>query len=249
MYYSDINSCFYKYLKSKGIIKVNDFNNDVKNDDIDSIKVEEQIKVINEFHKRTLGYTGYMNKRLDNNIGKLVEQYKVYIRWLKRDIRDINNIYEKSEFQKIIAEVGKEYLEKARKSINNIYENNYMCIIKRSSRRNEVCIKNTYFNNLRQTNNIEVINIEGCSHNMVEIDAANFLKKLKKKKVNIDTPYIVNKFCNIENLDKDSEGFILSLLNYPYEFMKCCNKYRYKDKLVDEEKDLAQLKKIIKYKN
>ncbi|MBP2032353.1 hypothetical protein J2Z42_001018 [Clostridium algifaecis] len=246
MYYFDINSCFYKYLKSKGIVIVDDFKNEEKNDDINLPKIEEQIEVINEFHKRTLGYTGYMNKRLDNNVGKLVEEYKIYINWLKRDI---NNIYEKSEFQKIIKEVGKKYLEKAQKSITDIYENNYICILKRSSKRKEVGIKNTYFNNLRQRNNIEIINIDGCSYNMVEIDAISFLKKLRKKRIDIDMDYIINKFCSIENLDRDSVEFISSILNYPYEFMKCCNKYRFRSKSLDEEKYVTKLKKIVEYKN
>lgn len=246
MYYFDLDSCFYKYLEAKKIVKVDNFNFQIKSRDIDDLKIDNQLEIINEFHNRTLGYTGYMNKRLNNNLGRTIEQYKMYIRWLKRDLEEIEIGHDNSEFKKIIGEVGKDYLEKARKCIENIYENNYLCLLKRSMSRNEVCLKNAYFNNLRKAGDtIEIINLDGCCYNMVEMDAINFLKKLKRKSIDIDAYGIISKFCNISRLDKDSLEFMISVISYPYEFMKCCNKYRYTIKSLPEKIYVDELKKII----
>jgi hypothetical protein len=246
VYYFDLDSCFYKYLEAKRIIKISSFSYQIRTKDIDAVRIYNQLKVINEFHNRTLGYTGYMNKRLNNNLGRTIEQYKMYIKWLKRDLEEIKISYDKSEFKRIVGEVGKGYLEKAKKCIENIYENNYLCLLKRSMSRNEVCLKNISFNNLRMVQDtIEVINLDGCCYNMVEMDAVGLLKRLRRKSVDIDTYDVISNYCNISHLDKDSLEFMLSILNYPYEFMKCCNKYRYRINSLPEKVYIDELKKII----
>lgn len=244
MYYDNLDSCFSKYLEDKNIIKVNNFQKQKK--DIDVSKIEEQIEIINEFHNRMIGYTGHMNKRLTNSLGRTVEQYKIYIKWLSRDIDRIKHNGSNTEFEEILENKGEDYLDRANKCIEDIYNNNYIYLLKRSMVRNEVCLKNVYFNNLRKVEDvIQVININGCSYNMIEMDEVNFLKKLKKKMLNMDPSRFVLKFCDISNLDKDSFKFIISMYNYPYEFMKCCNKYRYKRELIGEEECVNELKKIV----
>lgn len=246
MYYFDLDSCFYKYLQTKGIIKINSFNNQIKSKDVDNFKIKEQIEIINEFHNRTLGYTGYMNKRLNNNLGRTIEQYKMYIKWLKRDLEIIEAGKKSGEFNKILYKVGKIYMKKAIDCISNVYENNYICLLKRSMMRKEVCLKNIYFNNLRKIQDkLKVVNLDGCCYNMIEMDGISFLKRLKKKKVEVDIRDFISEFCSIELLDRDSIEFMLSVFYYPYEFMKCCNKYRYKVKSVPDQKYIDELEKII----
>jgi hypothetical protein len=67
------------------------------------------------------------------------------------------------------------------------------------------------------------------------MDCFCLLSKFKKRGIKLDYASLVNKFCEYENLDKNSSGFILALLSYPYEFMKCCNRYREKKKTWSEE--------------
>jgi hypothetical protein len=245
VYYFDLDSCFYKYLATKGIIKVNNFKFEVKGKDINMLKISAQLKAIGEFHSRILGYKEHMNKRLTNNAGRIVEQYKIYIKWLKRDLEKITKTSSSNEFEKIVAEVGRHYLERAEICIKEIYKNNYIDLLKRSSNRFEICLKNVYFNNLRQEENIKIINLDGCCYNMLEMDAVYFIKKLNKKKLNINTENIAAEFCRVENLDKESLKFILSMVEYPYEFMKCCNRYREDVKEQDKEKHIHEIKKII----
>lgn len=100
MYCSSIESYFIRYLQSKGIIVVKRFGDKVKREDLTLNEIENQIFTISEFHVKTLGYTGVMNKRLNNNIGKTVEQYKIYNRRLKKDIGMIKRLRDKNTFQK-----------------------------------------------------------------------------------------------------------------------------------------------------
>ncbi|NLU08887.1 MAG: spore coat protein [Clostridiales bacterium] len=247
MYCSSIESYFIRYLQSKGIIVVKRFGDKVKREDLTLNEIENQIFTISEFHVKTLGYTSVMNKRLNNNIGKTVEQYKIYNRRLKKDIGMIKRLRDKNTFQKKINEVGEKYLTRAEKCLNNIYEHHYIDLILRSMGRIEMCLKNTYFDNLRRdkNGNIEVADIKGCCYNMVEMDALYFLNKLKRKNTKVDFNRIVSDFCKYENLDNDSAEFILSILSYPRQFMRCYSRYRYHTRDWDEEEYLMKLNKSI----
>ena len=37
---------------------------------------------------------------------------------------------------------------------------------------------------------------------------------------------LAKEFCYIEGLDASSSEFLIALISYPHEFMKCCNRYR-----------------------
>lgn len=245
MYCDNLMKCFEKHLESKGIVKVDRFNSEIKYEDITIPMIRDQVHVISEFHIRTLGYTGRMNRRLDNNIGKVVEQYKIHIKRLDRDLKRLKNSNGYSEFEKILSEVGEEYLIRAKKSIKNVYKNNYINLILRSMDRVEMCLGNTYFNNLREGEKIEVIDTGDCCYNMVETDLVYFLSKIKRHGMNVDFNELVMEFCELQSLGSDSLEFILSMLSYPYEFMKCCNRYRDKSKNWTEEEYVLRLNKAM----
>lgn len=243
MYYDNLDSCFYKYLQDRKIIKVDDF--ETKDISASMAEIEEQTSIINDFHNRMCGYTGRMNKRLGNSLGRHVEQYKVYIRKLSKYIRKIKNKGPETDFEKLICENGMYYVEKAKKCIENIYENNYMCLLKRSMNKNEVCLKNVYLNNLRKVGDtIEVINLNGCAYNMIEMDEINLLRKVKKKLRYEEVETFAAAFCKMSSLDKDSFEFIMSVYSYPVEFMKCWIKY--KNNPAKEKKIVRELMKIMK---
>jgi hypothetical protein len=232
-------------LKSRGIFVVKEFKDKVKYEDLTLDKIENQIYAISEFHKRTLGYTGVMNRRLDNNIGRDVEQYKMYTRKFKKDIDVIKESKNRSIFLERINQVGEKYLIRSQSCLDNLCKNHYMGLILRSMDKIEMCLKNTCFDNLRKNENIEVIDVKGCCYNMVEMDAVYFLSRLKRKGTDIDFASLVDKFCRYENLDESSIQFILSMLSYPYEFMKCYNRYKYHTKNWNEGEYLIKLNKAI----
>ena len=131
-----------------------------------------------------------------------------------------------NKFEDLVLRYGDIYLDRANNCMNIININDYIGLILRSMKRTEMCLGNTYFNNLRKINNLEVINVEGCCYNMVEIDLVNLLAKVKRRGVDIDFNSCVKDFCDLESLDINSFNFILAMISYPYEFVKCCNRYR-----------------------
>lgn len=226
MYCDNLTECFKKYLESRGIKCVNEFKDNKSLDCITDLLIKKQVYNISEFHIKTFGYAGYMNKRLDNNIGKTVEQYKIYIRRFSKQLSKFKENGVDNEFEELVLKHGDMYLDRANKCMNTIYINDYLNLILRSMRRTEMCIGDTYFNNLRKAKNLEIINVESCCYNMVEMDLVGLLTKIKKRGMNVDFNNSIKDFCNLESLDKNSFNFILSMISYPYEFVRCCNRYR-----------------------
>lgn len=245
MYCENVTESFIKYLQSKEIYHVDKFPDKLNIDNINYSMVKEQIHIINEFHMKTLGYTGHMGKRLDNNIGKTVERYKVYIKRLNRDLTKIQQSNIDSDLKKRFMINGEIYLNRAQKCIDSIYKSDYISLINRSTNRLEMCIGNTYFNNLRKSNNIQISDIQGCCYNMVEMDLTYFLGRMKRKGLELDFNNLIQEFCNLESLDANSEKFILSSISYPYAFMKWCARYREKSKNWSEEEYSLNLEKAI----
>lgn len=245
MYCDNLTACFIKYLETKGIKQVDSFEEEIKYESITTSMIKDQIYIISEFHKNTLGYTGRMNRRLDNNIGKTVEQYKVYTKKLERDLEKLKEKERLSQFEKILLQKGDIYLVRAKGCIDSIYKNNYMSLIMRSMKKVEMCIGNTYFNNLRKREGIEIKDVDGCCYNMFEMDMAYLLSKIKRKGVDIDFDSLIKEFCEVECLDINSINFIKAIISYPYEFIRSCNRYREKSKKWTEDEYALRLKKAI----
>lgn len=136
---------------------------------------------LSKFHKKISGYNNYIGYRLEDKRGRMVEQYKIYIRKVKRQYESIKKKSELSSFEKLLLYHGDEYLKRAENCIKVIYENGYLELIKRSMDRNEICIGDTSFANLRMREQIEVNDLSKCVYDLVEIDGADFLLRLIKK--------------------------------------------------------------------
>jgi hypothetical protein len=219
---------FSDYMMFKGIKNVEIIKFKYKNIDVNILEklILEQFSAIYAFHKKSLGFNGYLRKRLNNNTGKVIEEYKFSIKKLAGAINNIKRDEPKNSFEELIIKYGKEVINRGEECITTIYNSDYIEIITRSMRRTEICLGNTDFQNLRKTNFIEVVSFEDCAYNMVEMDCFFLLSKLKRKGVKLDFKRLVNEFCYIEGLDANSSLFLIALLSYPHEFMKCCNKYR-----------------------
>ncbi|ERI94795.1 hypothetical protein HMPREF1982_00720 [Clostridiales bacterium oral taxon 876 str. F0540] len=208
--------------------------------------IEMQLYALSEFHKKIMGYKGYMGKRLDNKTGSTVEQYKVNIKRLKRYLKNIRLNSASSDFERMLLKVGFDYLQRSENCITKIYEAGFMSIIERSMKRTEICVGNTDFNNIRRIgDDLVITDLDKCCYNNVEMDCFNLLSKYLRKGTELDYKSLVEKFCVFENLESNSCDFILALLSYPYSFMKCCNRYREKSKEWDEEEYRDRLEKAI----
>jgi hypothetical protein len=240
---------FCEGLKTKGIHQVQNFGNDKIYSDrnISEGDALEQIKIMSEFHSLLIGYEGFIGKRLDNYTGKKVEQYKIYIKKIKRDIKKLKAAGPKNLFEERLLECGDNFIERSEACISEIYNADYYGLISRSMKRTEICIGNTSLSNLRKKETIEIIDLSHCSYNMVECDVLYLLSKLKRAGTNLNWTGLIEEFCRVEKLDSNSLRFVTAMLSYPQEFMKCCNRYRYAKKdWSDEEYEIKLVKAIEK---
>jgi hypothetical protein len=234
----ELYKSFLDYLSSKGIHQVGafEFCKLPQLASIDENEMEKQLYILSDFHSKVIGYSGYMGKRLDNKTGSVVEQYKVNIKRLKRYLKNIRVNSANSNFERRLLKEGFEYLQRAEKCISEAYNAGYMAIIERSMKRTELCLGSADFNNIVKNEDIiEVVSLEKCCYNNIEIDCFSLLAKYKSKGVKLDYKMLVDKFCEFEGLGEESSIFILALLSYPQNFMKCCNRYRERKKDWSEE--------------
>jgi hypothetical protein len=244
----ELYKSFLEYLSLKNIRLVDNFenNNNSELNNITQEKLEKQLYIISEFHKRVMGYKGYMGKRLDNKTGSLMEQYKVNIKRLRRYLKNIRLNSANGDFERVLLKDGYKFLQKAENCISEAYNSGYMNIIERSMKKTEICLGVTDFNNLRENNSdIEVSSLSKCCYNNVEMDCFYLLSKYVRKGINLDYKKLAERFCEYEGLDENSSSFILALLAYPRDFMKCCDRYREKSKEWSEEEYKDSLEKAI----
>lgn len=238
---------FSDYMMFKDIKKVDVIDFKYKNIEIDIPEelIIKQFGAIYAMHEKCMGFNGYLRNRLNNNTGKIIEDYKKSIKKLSVDINNINNDGPQNSFEEIIMKYGNEVLDRGEKCIKEVQGSNYLEIIKRSMRRCEICLGNTDFQNIRSSDFIYVVDFNNCSYNMVEMDCLPLLSRLKRKGAKLDFCKLAKEFCYIEGLDANSEKFLIALISYPHEFMKCCNRYRTGKRMWHEDKFSQRLIKAL----
>lgn len=235
---------FEEFLKGNGIVKVESFDNEqgAGNKIITKGMIESQLKVISGFHNKTMGFNAYLSKRLENYTGKRVEECKVYLKKLKRDVRKLQDQGIQNSVEELILKYSDNFIKRAEDCISNIYASNYYGLINRSMKRIEICIGDGSHTNIRENGEaIELINIDSAGYNMIECDAVNYFLKLKKKGLDFEWKDLISRFCDYEGLGPDSCMFIISLVSFPHEFMKSFNRYRYRKKDWTEEEYTANI--------
>jgi hypothetical protein len=225
-----IYNSFGDYLRTKGINVAEEFQYVAANKEITPQQANKQLNLIVEFHRLTMGYTGYLGKRLNNSTGKKVEEYKVHLKKFKRDYKRIHSNGVQSNFEELILKNGERYIDRAEKCIDSIFKGNYYGLLTRSMKRIEICLGNTYHTNLRRVENIEVVDLKHCGYNMVECDSVYYLGKLKRNGNALDWYDLIGQYCEAEKLGDDSRTFISAMIAFPSEVMRCYNRYKYRKK-------------------
>lgn len=238
-------NAFSDYIRSKGIVQVEQGKEYKLKKLITDKDAVEQLYLISEFHRRTMGYDNYLCHRLEDKRGRTVEEYKIYSRRIKRQYEYIKKKNLRSDFENLIVQKGEHYIKRGEKAIDEVNNNGYLKLIKRSMDRCEICLGDTYFNNISKGENIEVVNLKGCAYNLVEIDGLYFLNKLMKKGIKLDYEKLIENFCEFEQLGEESVRFIYALLYYPYEFMKCFSKYMKYSGGIYKDKYKSKLEKLL----
>lgn len=237
---------FREYLETKDIRVINNIDIKIKNRNLCEKDLFKHVESLAYFHYKTMGFQDYLKGRLDNKIGRKVEEYKVSLKRLKRDLSNINKLKDLNDFEKLLIIEAPQYIERANNIIKIIDNKSYINFIIRSMNRKEVCLSNVWLNNIICDNkNIYVNDISDSCYNLVEMDCVEFIRKLRKKGYKDSCINVCKHFCNVEDLGYENERFILAMASFPEEFMKICNKYRNKKKNWGIEKYMSRLDKAI----
>ena len=199
----------------------------------------EQIIIIQNAHNILSGYNCYGVTRINSTIGKRVEHIKVMIKRLRKDLEKRENA--KNPMDKFILSNGNKILSKAEKGIYELKNINYVGIIERSMKKNEITLGRVDEKNLRVTSELEIGTLKNVSYNLVEEDIYDYLKRIKIKNKKISLEKCIDKYIESSYLSEDSRDYIDILLMIPYGTLNVWYKYVYgKNKYSYEE----QLKKI-----
>jgi len=209
-------------------------------------KVINQIHIINEVHKLSCGFNGYLRKRINNHTCKLIEDDKIQLKKFRRSLEKIKDNGPIDRVEEIVLERGDRVLARGEKVIDTIMNNDYMELVARSMDNVEICLTNVDFDNLGKSETIEIVNFDDIAYNMVEMDCYYFLVKLKRKGFKVDFNKCIDEFCQLEGLGESSKVFIRALLSYPYEFIKIYEKYKKNKKSWNEEEYIRRLLNGIK---
>ncbi len=239
---------FQQYLCTKGVKKVNFMlkSNETLSRRILEEKVINQIHIINEVHKLSCGFNGYLRKRINNHTCKLIEDDKIQLKKFRRSLEKIKDNGPIDRVEEIVLERGDRVLDRGEKVIDTIMDNGYMELVARSMDNVEICLTNVDFDNLGKSETIEIVNFDDIAYNMVEMDYYYFLVKLKRKGFKVDFNKCIDEFCKLEGLGESSKVFIKALLSYPYEFIKIYEKYKKNKKNWNEEEYIRRLLNGIK---
>lgn len=239
---------FQQYLCTKGVKKVNFMlkSNETLSRRILEEKVINQINIINEVHKLSCGFNGYLRKRINNHTCKLIEDDKIQLKKFRRSLEKIKENGPIDRVEEIVLERGDRVLARGEKVIDTIMNNDYMELVARSMDNVEICLTNVDFDNLGKSETIEIVNFDDIAYNMVEMDCYYFLVKLKRKGFKVDFNKCIDEFCQLEGLGESSKVFIRALLSYPYEFIKIYEKYKKNKKSWNEEEYIRRLLNGIK---
>lgn len=216
-----------------------DYFKGVKN--IDEKKVMEQIMIIQNAHKILSGYNCYGITRINSTIGKRVEHIKVMTKRLRKDLERRQKYKDINLMDKFILSNGNKILSKAEKGIQELKDINYIGIIGRSMKKNEIALGRADEKNLKVTAALEIGTLKNISYNVVEEDIYDYLKRVRIKNKKIPLEKCVNKYVESSYLSEDSRYYIDILLMIPYGTLSLWYRYAYGRK---ENSWQEQLKKI-----
>ena len=164
------------------------------------------------------------------------------IKKIEKMIEILDEKNKKSNFDYFIIEEGNKALDRAKNSLNSLNDKEYLELIMRSMNNYEICLGRVDEGNLIKINNIiNIRTIRYLSYNLLENDCYNYIKRLRKKGIDINTEEIINCFLNKWNLDDKSLRYINVLANYPIESMKLLLKLKYDKSKFTEEQWIEQI--------
>lgn len=216
------------YLSNNNIIV--DENLTRKNDR-SSIDISNQIDLIVMIQSRLMNNGITIIPRINSTIGKDVENFRVQIKKVEKGLKSINSNNKKSDLDLYILEKANIALNRAKKSFDTMDNEIYFELIRRSMNNYEMCLGRVDEGNLKIEENevLKIRTVKYISYNLIEHDLFNYIKRVKRKKFNIQVEEVIDEFVYKSSLSEKSKNYLTALCNYPFETMKLIYKYRYYD--------------------
>lgn len=169
---------------------------------------------------------------------------------MKKNYNWLLNKYEQNEVDKLLICEGNRMLQKGEESIKYIYNHGYFTIIERSMNREEICIGRADAGNLRfNKDKIEIGIDKGMVYDLVEQDMYRYIKRLQRKKININEEELIKLFVHSSHLSFNSIYYLRGLCNYPRDFLKTWEKYIENKKNRTTDEYMQTLKNSMKYED
>lgn len=208
-----------------------------------TINTSSQISLVVEAQKILIGKKVTIIPRIESSIGKEIVNFIVQIKKVGKMIELLEERNKKSDFDYFVIEEGNRVLDRAKKSLNNLDDKEYLELIMRSMNNYEICLGRVDEGNIIKVNNvINIRTIRYLSYNLLENDCYNYIKRLRKKGYEGNVEEVINCFLNEWNLNDESLRYIKVLANYPIESIKILLKLKYDKNKFAEERWIEEIK-------
>ncbi|WP_143317469.1 hypothetical protein [Clostridium sp. HBUAS56017] len=206
-----------------------------------------QIVLINKVDCIMSRYYGDGITRINSRVGKRLESIKVHMCKLRIDLRKREKKKNLNFMDKFLLETGEKILIQGEESIRLINEIDYLNIIKRSMKENEICLGKVGEENLKEDKKIEIGSLRNVSYNLREEDIYEYLKRAKKKQNLLREDYYIDEFVNLARLTNVSKEYIKILLRVPSDSLKQWYRYSQGKRNVSPDKYLESIKSTLVY--
>lgn len=208
----------------------------------------KQIILIRNLHNILMRYSIYETTRINSTIGKQIESIKVELKKCRMNLNEIYCKNEKNTMDKFLLSHGDLVLKSAQNAIISLKEIDYIGIIKRSMKKNEICLGRVDEGNLRAYEGIEIGSIKDISYNLVEDDIYNYLRKVRRKSPRKNNLKMhISKYIDDVFLGENSREYLLILLSIPLDTIKNWRKYRLNKRQLSTKDHTNNIIKSMKY--
>ncbi|WP_411169028.1 hypothetical protein ACH36K_18425 [Clostridium sp. MB05] len=231
------------YLEEKNIYIVNDKVNQSKYKSSEDIL--KQVENIICFHNKIGEYKENLLPRIGASIGREIDNYTAQIFLISKYLKEIENKDSLNSIDFYLIKNGELLLNKGKKALNHLYSNNYRKLIERSMKNYEICLSRVDESNLTVSddNKIFIGTIKYLTYNIKEHDIYSYIKKMKRKDIDISIEKIIDFYVNEENLGVDSREYLRALSSYPNEELRVLEKYIIGKTKLSENEVLESLSK------
>lgn len=205
--------------------------------------------MISDVHSILSGYHYNGSFRINSTIGKRLESIKVYIKRLKKDLEWRRKKEFLNSMDRFLLSEGGNIIKQGERAIEEIGGIDYLGLIKRSMKQNEICLGRADEGNLRKNNGIEIGNIKGLSYNLIEEDIYEYLKKIRRRGGSPNEEAYIEKYIIEKKLENNSEEYIKLLLEIPYDSLRQWLRYSQGKRNIAPDDYLENIEKISKYEN